>query len=1047
MPSSCPPFLAADGKAGESSHSCKYIKLVLARFALASTCSPPLMSDLLSRLNQAYFPDLSPYVYTLRLPRKGHIYALAKKGGEVLRFTCSNNKIGGRLYFEVNEDVKNFWIVFSEEEWQDDIIKKAQADPDAWMQHITLEKGSPYTAEPGDADMLIEEYREKTGHLMSIRGLEGSLRNYLETEREYTTPLYPSDDPENPHLVRRWLDSDQPFLAPGKKARLEKLATIKKDARFIVALHDPMGISYDFGKLNQVSVQTKAAYNAWFEYPASIASYVSTLEKNAGKPLSASESPWKPDWQSKIYVCKARHYYNEEEVCPEPVELPPGGSATERFALRRALGKDPSTGEPVMGWWIVREVYDPENSWAPMTLRKNSMQAFLFQRKKAGEAFGKGFEIVMRSWKIWLSNSQPWGFAHPFSFYSPQSEKALANREQALAKCLNSMTATAQGRELAVADILEKQSAPVADVFWDAAKGGALEIKLTEHTAAIIHALNDALSVLYSKNEGQFKALIALYKKRLEKDTKLPSSWRVPMPAALYYVVESELSGMEKTSQAGQGGQSTSRRSAQPDALPQPTVLDHLVFSNNTMQKSANLLNAVCEPELIQLFYNMRHSAAMGDSIPTVEKFLTALAPALAHINLGVALLQWQAEPSLYNTLGLLRAGGDVLALLKHGDQLLAEARNLAKTLGLGAKALEGGWRIKMRGAVVLDVTIDSVNMVDLIRKDQVEAAVAQGSVIAAYGVTAVVLGPGAVGVAAVSAIQLIGFYAVESLKKSEAQQWVDASYWGVDYKEKHPARPIRDNYPRISYKEHYEKLTEPPNEENRHPVLDADIRAEGMEQQMLWVRRLCAPRLKAVSFSRITYLRLSSRQFLPGQSRHVIQVAVNGVPIWDTMYPESGVGYAQSSALYEARGRVAPPAEEYPEPGVGYPVPASVPAVGGRLIPPPAPSLVLVPWWPRYDSKTGELCWEAVLDNQALKAMAAPKTSIFGKESHVLTAHAVYSYNAAISCDPLGTMCEIGELFNGDKEQQADATARIKELVKEDPSYNLDPHWLRRRH
>ena len=107
----------------------------------------------------------------------------------------------------------------------------------------------------------------------------------------------------------------------------------------------------------------------------------------------------------------------------------------------------------------------------------------------------------------------------------------------------------------------------------------------------------------------------------------------------------------------------------------------------------------------------------------------------------------------------------------------------------------------------------------------------------------------------------------------------------------------------------------------------------------------------------------------------------------------------------------------------------------------------MLVPWWPRYDSKTGELCWEAVLDNQALKAMAAPKTSIFGKESHVLTAHAVYSYNAAISCDPLGTMCEIGELFNGDKEQQADATARIKELVKEDPSYNLDPHWLRRRH
>lgn len=1047
MPSSCPPFLAADGTAGKSSQSCKYVKLVLARFALASSSSPPLMSDLLSRLNQAYFPDLSPYVYTLRLPRKGHIYALAEKGGEMLRFTCSNNKIGGRLYFEVNEDVKNFWIVFSEEQWQDGIIKKAQADPDAWMQHITLEKGSPYTAEPGDADKLIEEYRGKTGHLMSIRGLEDSLKKYLGTEQEYATQLYPTDDPEDSYLIRRWLDSDQPFQALGKEARLKKLAAIKNEARFIVALHDPMGISYDFGKLNQISVQTQAAYNAWYEYPASIASYVTSLEKNAGEPLSSNESPWKPDWQSKIYVCKARNYYNKEEVCPEPVDLPPGGSATERFALRRALGKDPATGEPVMGWWIVREVYDPKNSWAPMALRRNPMQAFLFQRKKAGEAFTRAFKIFMPSWKTWLSNSQPWGFAHPFSFYSPQSERALANREQALAKCLNSMAATVQGRELAVADILEKQSAPVADVFWDAAKGGALEIKLTEHSAAIVHALNDALSAFYEKNKGQFEALIALYKTRLKKDTELPSSWRVPMPAALYYVVESQLNKTEKESQAGQSGQAASRKTALPDALPQPTVLDHLVFANNTMQKSANLLKAVCEPELIQLFYNMRHSATMGDTIPAVKKFLTAVAPALAHINLGVALLQWQAEPSLYNTLGLLRAGGDVLALLKHGDQLLAEARNLTKMMGLGAKALEGGWRIKMRGAVVLDVTIDSVNMVDLIHKDQAEAAVAQGTVMAAYGVTAVVLGPGAVGVAAVLAIQLIGFYVVESLKKSEAQQWVNASYWGVNYKEKHPARPIRDNYPQISYEEHYKKLTEPPTEENRHPELDTPIRDEGREQQKLWVRRLCAPMLRAVSFSQITYLRLSSRQFFPGQSRHVIQVAINGVPIWDTMYPEPGVGYAQSSAPYKARGRLAPPAEEYPEPGVGYPVPASVPTVRGRSMPPPAPSPVLVPWWPRYDSKTGELCWETVLDNQVLKATAAPKTSIFGKESYVLTAHAVYSYNAAISCDPLGTMCEIGELFSGDKAQQADAAARIKELVKEDPSYNLDPHWLRRRH
>lgn len=1017
--SNCPPFLNADTEAGNSQNNCEYIKLFLSRIALTSEIAAPFNLGYLNA-NHDLFPDIEPYHYTLRKLRDGHIYSLY--GDQLLRTPCKNGLIDGLEYFRVLPTVKKFWIVFSDVKWTDEIKEKIKSNPDKWMQSISLEMGQKYVTVPYYISTFVEEYRERTGHLMSIRGLDRQLRESLSTEKHYTDDTFPVINPEDQYLVRRWLDSYSKitFLTP--EDRKKRCEFFNAEIKFLVALHDPMGISLDFGQLSRVSVETMTSYNRWYGYPTSMASYIAVAEHALDEELHDSTENWHTRWITRKYLGPALDGTPKETPCPYN-ERVPRATATTRWVTMPSVGSDPDDKDTnKYGWWLVQQYYNPEKPLRmPRHLLQGRMFTFLQTRQRDSKAFLDGFTKLDGSWKKWLSYKGDWGVAHPFEFFS-QKDEDFPEYEKFLALCLNSVTHTETGIKLAVSCILDT-STGIRDLVWNAAKGGQNECKINDYSSDVLDALSEALPVVHRRNKGEFNLFINSFKKRLDKEDEIKDLPTVDPVVALCAVTELMI---QKAATGAEPYDDTRNKSANISGKPsdadiwdgRPTSGRITIWAARNEQISTlmNLGHELCGGEMITLCHAVhtknprfakRHIAA--------GKFLLVISKPLSLISWGIYSARGISDPSATSILGMIRATYSTVKLFKPVCRIASLDKMVENALDTGLKQF-GPKALAAKGAFwragPLTLVIDASIMTDLISEGEDNAAIAHGLTIAGYMAAAALMGPGAPAAATILLIQFIGIVLVEYLKSSEVEKWIKHSYWGKKYSS--PLEDVYDNfkqvYPLFSYQEKADSLVLPPSQENIHPALVEMVTQESKAQQIAWLQTVCKPRLCMVAFMTTMYIRLEAKQFIPWVSEQTIEVTINGQQPWPEKTPEVCKASVNEGSSYWGK---IDPSNIYPK-----------------------KPLVLIPWMPRYDLKNGAICWELVLNKHELHRRYPSVSSRHGSEIEVT---ATYTYNSETTFPVMKAYADTHEWPNRNDGSDL-AVARIRLLMNENPKYAKNP-------
>lgn len=161
--------------------------------------------------------------------------------------------------------------MYSEFAWSEEYRKKAEADPEKYMQAIQLIPGTPFVDAVGEeghpdawplAAELVEEYRYAPGHVMSLRG-------YVKAAVCDNEPLYgvPNHDPQGGKggasmVQRRWRDAFTEF--PHTPFSEEKRPFTA--CSLLVALYDTGGMGQELASLQKVSCATILHYVNWHGY-------------------------------------------------------------------------------------------------------------------------------------------------------------------------------------------------------------------------------------------------------------------------------------------------------------------------------------------------------------------------------------------------------------------------------------------------------------------------------------------------------------------------------------------------------------------------------------------------------------------------------------------------------------------------------------------------------------------------------------------------------------------------------------------------------------
>lgn len=287
-------FLSSQVEPGKGNEPCQFNYVFPARIALSSESTTPFMNADFLKVPDLPVQKVDPYRYTLRRMRLGEIYVLEKAHMEFFEFPLDDwgqikkqpgSDLDTQPWITLDKTVTNFYIAFSQWKWDDNFKAQVIKNPENHMQKVTLEAGQNYVGSANLISELVEEYREKPGKLMSLRGFPKA-KTICDSESVYADDdVYAPAESEGKigqrKLVRRWRDGSFDFRwTPIKKGTTPTVPcpTAQMDKRvFLLAVHDSVGIAREFASLQQTSVATLTARNDWYAYLHTIANYVNTL--------------------------------------------------------------------------------------------------------------------------------------------------------------------------------------------------------------------------------------------------------------------------------------------------------------------------------------------------------------------------------------------------------------------------------------------------------------------------------------------------------------------------------------------------------------------------------------------------------------------------------------------------------------------------------------------------------------------------------------------------------------------------------------------------